>query len=497
MDNVKLIYRYNCCSAYHYIKNAKERYRFMRFDSMIESMRDDIVKTTQELIKIKSVETSAQPGAPFGKEMRICLDKALDICKNMGFEVKNFDGYAGHAEYGEGNENVGILVHLDVVPEGSDWSVEPYGGEVRDGKLFGRGAIDDKGPAVAALYALKAVKDAGEKFNKKVRIIFGCDEESGRWECMKHYFKHETMPDCGFSPDADFPIINSEMGIIIFNLKKSFAKAEESCCGGLKVKYIKGGNRPNMVPDYCECLIEMKRDFTDRISKTIQYFNEKQNSKIEASFDGEKCLVKSFGISAHGSTPDKGINAIAQMIRFLCNLPLCVNEQTALINFIDENIGFETNGRSFGVDMSDDVSGSLVFNFGIFELDEEGVNIGVNIRYPVTKTRDEVYTRLRQKTEGTGLELVEGAEKEPLYVPADNFLVKKLQKVYEDVTGLKPSLISIGGGTYARAIKNAVAFGPLFPGRPELAHQKDECIDIDDLIQCAKIYAEAIYELVK
>ncbi len=469
----------------------------MKFDKMIESMRNDIVKTTQELIKIKSVEAESEPGAPFGRDMRSCLDKALNICEAMGFKVKNFDGYAGHAEYGEGDETVGILVHLDVVPEGSDWSVEPYGGEVKDGKLFGRGAIDNKGPAAAAIYALKAVKEAGEKFNKKVRIIFGCDEESGRWECMKHYFKHETMPDCGFSPDADFPIINSEMGIIIFNLKKSFPKPEETCCGGLKVKYVKGGNRPNMVPDYCEALLEMKKDFTDRIAKTIQYCNDKFNFKIEADFEGEKCYVKSFGISAHGSTPEKGINAISQMIKFLCSLPLCVNEQTALINFIDKNIGSETNGHSFGLDMKDDVSGSLVFNFGIFDLDEENANIGVNIRYPVTKTKDEVYERLRRKIEGTGMELIEGPEKAPLYVPADNFLVQKLQKVYEEVTGLKGSLISIGGGTYARAIKNAVAFGPLFPGRPELAHQKDEYIDVDDLIKCTKIYAEAIYELVK
>ncbi|MFZ5352108.1 MAG: dipeptidase PepV [Bacillota bacterium] len=469
----------------------------MRFDSIIEAMREDIVSTTQKLVSMKSLEAQAEPGAPFGRAMRECLDTTLEICKDMGFRVKNVDGYAGHAEYGEGEETVGILVHLDIVPEGTDWSVDPYEGVVKDGKLYGRGSIDDKGPAAAAIYALKAVRDIGTKFNRKVRIIFGCDEETGRWDCMKHYFKHETMPDCGFSPDADFPIINSEMGIIIFNMKKTFPTAVENCCGGIKVKYVKGGNRPNMVPDYAECLLDMNKDFHERIEKTAAYFNEKLHCKLETIFEDNKCIVKSFGVSAHGSTPEKGINAVAQLVKFLCSLPLCVNEQTAFLNFVDENIGIEIHGESFGVYMKDEVSGELIFNLGIFELDEQKANVGINIRYPVTRSREEVYVKIYEKVEGMNIEIIEGPEKAPLYVPEDNFLVQKLKAVYKDVTGLEPKLISIGGGTYARAIKNAVAFGPLFPGRPELAHQKDEYIDIDDLINCAKIYAEAIYELVK
>ncbi len=479
------------------ISNSISEVYIMRFENAIEAMREDIVRTTQELIGFKSVESEAAPGAPFGKEIRECLDRTLEICGEMGFETKNLDGYAGHAEYGSGDETVGILVHLDVVPAGSDWSVDPYGGEVKDGKLFGRGAIDDKGPAVAAMYALKAVKEAGEAFNKKVKIIFGCDEETGRWDCMKHYFKHESMPSCGFTPDGDFPIINSEMGIIILNMQKSFTKAEPTCCGGIKIMHVKGGNRPNMVPDYCECLLEMNKDFKDRIEKTVSYYNDKKLFKLTTEFGESQCIIKSYGISAHGSTPAKGINAVSQMIKFLCSLPLCVNEQTAFLNFIDVSIGQELNGISFGIHMQDEVSGELIFNLGVFELDQDKANVGINIRYPVTNTKEAVYAGIYKKVEGTGINIVEGPEKAPLYVPADNFLIKKLQKVYHEVTGLEPRLISIGGGTYARAIKNAVAFGPLFPGRPELMHQKDEFIDVDDLMKCAKIYAEAIYELIK
>lgn len=469
----------------------------MKFDKIVDSMKDDIIKSTQELIRFKSLESTPEPGAPFGREIRACLDRTLEICSSLGMKTENFDGYAGHAEFGEGEEAIGILVHVDVVPEGSGWTFDPYGGEVANGRIYGRGTSDDKGPAVAAIYGLKAVMESGEKFNRRVRIIVGCDEESGRWACMKHYFKNNEMPVCGFSPDADFPIINSEMGILLFKLEKEFEMAEACSCEGLEVKSIKGGNKANMVPDYCECELEMKRDFTERITKTIEYLNQKNNSKLELEFSGSKCTIKSYGISAHGSTPEKGLNAISQLISCLCKLPLKVSEQTAYINFLDEHIGMETDGTSFGVAMSDEVSGKLVFNLGTIDISEKKGSIGINIRYPVTKTSGEVYDIIREKIAPAGIDLVIGDGKDPLYVPADNFMIKILQKVYEDVTGEKAELISIGGGTYARAIKNAVAFGPLFPGREETAHQKDEYLELEDLMKSTKIYAEAIYELVK
>jgi len=386
---------------------------------------------------------------------------------------------------------------LDIVPEGSGWSHDPYGGDIADGKIYGRGTIDDKGPAAAAIYALKAVVDSGVKFNRRVRIIIGCDEESGRWGCMKHYFKHAEAPMCGFSPDADFPIINSEMGILIFNLEKEFEPNGDSCCGGLRIKRIQGGNKVNMVPDYCECELEMKKDFTDRVIKTVEYMKNEQNKKLELEIRDDKCIIKSYGVSAHGAIPGKGVNAISQLISCICKLPLCVSEQTEYVNFLNSSIGMETDGKSFGVAMSDEISGNLVFNLGTIDMNEKKGSVGINIRYPVTKTGKEVYDIIRRKSSEAGIKVIEDNGQDPLYVPADNFMIKILQKVYENVTGQKADLISIGGGTYARAIKNAVAFGPLFPGKEETAHQKDEYIEVDDLMKCTKMFAEAIYELVK
>lgn len=469
----------------------------MKFNNTIDSMKADIISTTQELIGFKSVETTPEPGAPFGRPMRACLDRVLEMCEEMGFSTKNIDGYAGHAECGEGEEIVGILVHMDVVPEGSGWSVDPYGGQVIDGKLFGRGAIDDKGPAAAVMYALKAVKDSGEKFNKRVRIIFGCDEESGRWDCMKHYFQSEEMPSCGFSPDADFPIINSEMGITIFNLSKEFSNTESNALAGIKINSIKGGNRPNMVPDYCECELEVGKDLEESLREKVEFMKDKQNADIILEQMGANFIVKSHGISAHGSTPDKGLNAVSQMISLLSKLPLDDDERAGFVRFMDSSIGMETDGESFGLYMRDEVSGKLVFNLGVFELNEKSATATINVRYPVTKTRDEVYAIIEKKALEAGINYNEVTGKAPLYVPADNPLVQKLSAVYKRATGEEATLISIGGGTYSRAIKNAVAFGPLFPGQLELAHQKDEYIGVDELIKCTKIYADAISELIK
>jgi succinyl-diaminopimelate desuccinylase len=469
----------------------------MKFNNAVDSMKEDIIRTTQELIRFRSVEEAPEPGAPFGKPMRECLDRALELCEEMGFATKNIDGYAGHAEFGEGEDIVGILVHMDVVPEGSGWSVDPYGGEVIDGKLFGRGSIDDKGPAAAVMYALKAVKESGEKFNKRVRIIFGCDEESGRWDCMKHYFQSEEMPSCGFSPDADFPIINSEMGITIFNLSKEFKQNNPSSNAGIKINYIKGGNRPNMVPDYCECELDIQKDFEESFREKVEFMKKNQNADIRIETKGSRYIVKSYGISAHGSTPDKGLNAVSQMISLLEKLQLNDDEKSDFVRFMADSIGMETDGKSFGLYMRDDVSGKLVFNLGVFELNEKAATATVNVRYPVTKTRDEVYDIIQKKSLEAGIQYDEVTGKAPLYVPADNPLVQKLSAVYKRATGEDATLISIGGGTYSRAIKNAVAFGPLFPGQLELAHQKDEYIGVEELIKCTKIYADAIFELIK
>lgn len=465
-----------------------------KLDNLIDSWKDEIVEETRNLIKIRSVEEKAKDDRPFGDGPYEALQYALKLSDKFGFTTKNHENYAGHAEWGQGHDIVGILVHLDVVPEGTGWTYPPYEAKVVDGKIYGRGSSDDKGPTVAAMYALRAVKEAGIPLQKRVRIIFGTNEESG-WGCMKHYFdeKKEEVPVMGLSPDANFPIINREKGILIFNIEKKFESRSEK----VNIKYMKGGQRPNMVPDYCEAGIEVKNELRDEIRQRFNNFIKDKDVHLELSDSIDGFVIKSHGVSAHGSTPEKGKNAIVPLAEFLGSLAAGENDVTAFLNFIARYIGKEVHGDSLGIHLIDEPSGDLIFNLGMIEMDEEKGKLVINIRYPVTFKGEDVVKKLESNLVqiDKDLYLSDVSDNPPLYVPADSPLVKKLQKVYKEVTGEEPELISIGGGTYARAIPNAVAFGALFPGKPELAHEKDEYIEIDDLIKCAKIYAHAIAAL--
>lgn len=465
----------------------------MDFIELIDSYREDIIKSTQEIVRIKSVEGEKKPNMPFGEGVYLALDYALKLAKDMGFKIKNLDNYAGHAEMGEGDETVGILVHLDVVPEGDGWTYPPFGGEIHEGKIYGRGTIDNKGPAIACLYAMKALKEAGVDLNRKIRIIFGTNEESG-WECVKYYFQHEKAPDMAFTPDAEFPVIHGEKGILVFDLVKKIKWDQEE---KFVLKDLKGGNAPNMVPDFCEAVIE-----TEDVSQIEEKFNSfVENTKYPLYMKKDKNIItiSAEGISAHGSTPEKGKNAITYLMAFLGKIFGKSSDIGEFIRVYNERIAFKHHGESIGAAFEDDISGKLNFNPGMIRLEDDEIRLTINIRYPIKSTAQEVYEGIRNNLKDTGIELIEGkSDNKPLYVPKDSELVKKLMKVYREQTkDVESEPITIGGGTYARALQNAVAFGPVFPGQEDVVHQKDEYISIEHLMKITKIYAHALYELAK
>ncbi|MFP4017050.1 MAG: dipeptidase PepV [Halanaerobiales bacterium] len=463
---------------------------YEKLNNRIDEIKDEIIGSAQKIIQIKSVESEAEEGMPFGQGINECLETTLHIADIMGFDTKNLDGYAGHVELGEGDEILGILCHLDVVPEGSNWTYAPYGAEIVDGKLYGRGSIDDKGPAIAALYALKAVRDCEIPLSKKVRLIFGTDEESG-WQGLEYYLKKEKTPDIAFSPDADFPVIHGEKGILTFNIKK---KLKNSTLDKIKSIKIEGGNAPNMVPDYCRAVIET--DYQDFMKEKMNtYVEDTESVNLEAEINEDNIIIESYGVSSHGSLPEQGKNAISQLMIFLDTFEILEGNISDIIDFYNECIAMEYYGESMGCQMEDDVSGPLTFNVGMINIDEKMAEITVNIRYPVTVEYETVVEKIKNTLDDYGFEYEELSHMGPLYVEKDDPLVKKLMKVYQEYTGDQSEPVTIGGGTYARAIDKAVAFGPAFPGRAELAHQKDEFLSIDDLILITKIYAAAIVEL--
>ena len=460
--------------------------------SKIDEMKEDIVESVQNIIKIKSVEDEPKEGMPFGEGVAKSLECALEISKKLGFKVVNLDGHVGYAEYGDGEEYVAALGHLDVVPEGDDWIYPAYGAEIHDGKMYGRGTTDDKGPIMASLYGLKAIKDLGLPISKRIRIIFGTNEETGSKD-IEYYLEHEKAPVAGFTPDAEFPIINGEKGITIFDIVKAFG--EDLVTGNVCVESIKGGIASNVVASLCETKLKTKE--VDKVCELIEKVAKENNIKFELSHSNDEIELKVFGVSAHGSTPEKGINAIMQSVKILSELDLAQKDIKDFIKFLNDNIGEDVYGEKFGIFLEDKASGKLSFNVGVIDLNNKEARVTLNLRYPVTNTLEDMMKPFNERISGKGIEIENFEHQKPLYFSPDHHLIKTLQKVYKEETGKEGELMSIGGGTYAKEMPNTVAFGPIFPGEPDVIHKPNEYIKIDDLILISKIYAKALYELAK
>ncbi|HDR7323364.1 dipeptidase PepV [Bacillus cereus group sp. N18] len=459
----------------------------------VAKRKDDLIRDTQQFLQIKSVweEESAKEGAPFGEGVEKALSFMLHKGELEGFSSKNLEGYAGHLEMGKGEELVGILCHVDVVPEGDGWTTPAYSADIREGKIFARGAIDDKGPTMAAYYAMKIVKELGLPLSKRVRMILGTDEESN-WKCVDHYFKNEEMPTIGFAPDADFPIINAEKGISDIQVVQNGSEEKK---GVYELVSFESGRRLNMVPDFAKAVITGE----DVNALTVAYEEYLKTAKKigNSTIEGNTVTLQIEGISAHGSTPEKGENAGLLLANFLTTVSLD-GKANAFATFAAETFTGDIFGEKATIAYKDEVSGSLTVNVGRLSYTKEnGGNLGLNVRYPVTTNFEEMIAKLKEYVSIHGFEVADYSNSRPHHVDKDHVLIRTLQRVYEEQTGEKAELLAIGGGTYARSLKAGVAFGPLFPGKEELAHQKDEYIEIEDLLKATAIYAQAIHELAK
>ncbi|MEH7886052.1 dipeptidase PepV [Bacillus sp. JJ1609] len=462
----------------------------------VEKREADLIKDAQDLLKIKSLldEENATPEAPLGEGVKEALEFLLQLGEKDGFTAKNVGNLAGHLEFGQGDEIIGILCHVDVVPEGDGWTSDPFSAEIRDGKIFARGAIDDKGPTMAAYYAMKIVKELGLPLNKRVRMIIGTDEESD-WRCVDHYFKHEEMPVMGFAPDADFPIIYAEKGIADYDLVYNPAGTENTDYDAEVIEFS-SGRRYNMVPDFAQASLVVQERQTDLVQRFEDY--KKQNElQGKAHVESGKLILEFEGISAHGMEPNNGKNAGLHMANFLSQLNLDGNSGK-FFQFVSKYLGKDSRGKELGIAYTDEITGDLTINVGKLSYSSEnGGRAGLNMRYPVTTKLEKTKEILNGLLETEGITIENFSNSNPHHVDENDFLIQTLKKVYEEQTGEKAELISIGGGTYARSLKSGVAFGPLFPGRPDIAHQKDEYMIIEDLLKATAIYAQAIYELAR
>lgn len=420
----------------------------------MDSRISEIVKDIKTIITIPSVQGEAEGNMPFGKAVFDALDFMLKRAEAMGFKTVNYDNYIGEIDFGEGEEEIAILCHVDVVPAGDEkkWKYPPFSATEEDGRIYGRGATDDKGPAVVCLHCLKALKDEGFIPKKKIRLILGCNEETG-WKCIEHFNKVSVMPELGFSPDANYPVIYAEKGIM--PLKFTFKKSR-------KLRSITGGERVNVVCDRCEA------EYDGDIPDMEKFGVVKENGKYVA-----------YGKSAHGSTPESGDNAILKMLGALES-----------VGAIDTDIKKYLFDDYLGMTTLCDHSGKLTMSPDIISSDDKHIYVSVDIRYPVTAFGDELLAKFAKY-----LPVERLSHQLPLSADKNGWLVQTLLGVYEEVTGKKAKPIAIGGGTYARALKNGVAFGPEVDGVDFAIHQPNEFASIDNIELQYATYKAAIRRL--
>lgn len=441
-------------------------------------LKEDIFQSIRESVAIESLKGEPEENAPYGRGPKEALDHMLALGEKLGFKTGNVDNRVGWIEYGEGEEMVGVLGHVDIVPLGDGWDYDPLGCEVHDGKMYGRGVMDDKGPTIGAVYAMKAIRDLGLPIDRRIRVMFGTDEENGS-SCVKHYIEvGGEKPTIGFTPDAEYPVIFCEKGQTFWGMKK---KVEQP--SSVKVLSIKGGTATNVVTP--RCTMEVEGDLALSESKGITV--TKENGKT---------IVVSEGKGAHGSTPHAGVNAAIQLFAALKDggIDLGGDLQTA-INFIMDKINTETDGTTLGINWTDEETGSTTVNLGLVDFTEENLSFTLDIRYSVAADRETLIDRVKKAAEAYGLTASIDQEGKLLYVPKESELVQKLMSVYKEETGRTEEPIAIGGGTYAKAFENMVAFGPIFPGDEEVIHQPNEYAEVDKLMKSFQIVAAAMYEL--
>lgn len=424
----------------------------------------EIAKTYQKeleeklcgLIRIPSVEgvggRSAE--APFGLKTVEALEYVFETAREMGFETHSVDGYAGfvHWKGSEDTDYVGAVCHLDVVPQG-DWE-DAFEPQITEDSIIGRGSIDDKGPALAVLYAMKALKDSGYTPKTSIRLILGLDEESGM-QCLKYYNKFYKAPKASFTADADFPVIYAEKGISTFEYHFDFKNLAHN-----PLLFAQAGAASNVIPGVCE------------LKYLVNGVEKQENVQ---------------GKMGHASVPYMGVNAISKAMDLLKD-----QIEHPFVNFFKKYIGLETDGNSLGIACEDE-SGALTVNVGLLTLDTEKAVVTFDMRYPVTKNFEEIARQLQKVADENGIHLNILRDSKPLYRSKEHPLVKILLKSYQQVTGdTKTEPIAIGGGTYARAIDNCLAFGPVRPGDPCLCHQNGEFVYREALVHAIAIYAEAL-----
>lgn len=451
----------------------------MNIKTMVTGYRDELVSRLGELVAINSVEGEHTDGAPFGEGPKAALEAALAMLEKDGFRTVNMDNYCGYAEVGEGDELIGVIGHLDVVPAvAEDWDTDPFVMTEKDGILYGRGVNDDKGAIVASMIALNVLRDLHVPMNKRIRLIMGTNEESGS-KCLKYYVEHEGHVDYGFTPDGEFPGVHGEKGMLmgVFRSKKT------------NIIDIHGGTAHNIVCS--KCTVRLPKNCYSAKKLSDWFNNLSIDFQVEEGEEWNDITV--IGKAAHASTPELGINAISVLMEGLKNAGM----QDPFVEFYTSHFGLKTDGSGLNAKLEDEF-GVLTLNVGVISMEDGVISGSIDVRSPVTMSTKTVLKAMapRLEDENGVIEFLNTVE--PLFFPVDSQLVTSLVSAYSEVTGdTRRKPMTMGGGTYAKGIHNTIAFGCSFPDRDYRIHDANENVGIDELLLQTEIYVHALLKLLE
>jgi succinyl-diaminopimelate desuccinylase len=473
----------------------------------IADRRDEMAETVAALVRFESVRPPRGAADPIGPDIRECLAYAIDLCRQRGMATRIHEDQVGVAELGEGEQNVAVVVHLDVVPAGDGWTHPPFAGVIADGQVWGRGTEDDKGPLASVLAAVDALVEAEVPLARRITLVLGTDEETGFWRDLEAFHRHEPMPTMALVPDGSFPIVTAEKGFanieLLFAPRSTGGFLRGASSRAPRIVSLTAGDRPNIVPALAEAVVEGLEP-TYLASRARAYTLGRPGARFEVSEgEGGRVRVTAHGVPAHGSTPEKGRNALLDLVALLAPEVWAPSAAESAVRFVDLAVGHDLNGERLGLFAEDPFMGFCTLNVGTAEtLADGGCRVWCNLRTVVGQSAPEVAGAFEAMAQAFARDLgmkvavrLEETAREPFRIAEDSELVRGLTSAYAEIMGEAPGCVSMGGTTFAKGFANAVAFGPKLADEEDHAHQRDERVPIDDLVRTARIYAAALAAL--
>ena len=460
-----------------------------KIDAWFDANSDDMIKDLGRLIEINSVRSPAEDGAPYGAESRAVLSLAQSMIEDRGHKVNVFEDMMITADFGPTPPILGILTHLDIVASGEGWDTDPLKLVIKDGNLYGRGVIDNKGPSVAAMYAAYCALELYPELKHGVQLILGSGEETG-FEDITQYIKKNTLPPNVFTPDAQYPIVNIEKG----RFMSVFGAKWEKDTTLPRIVSITGGKTPNVVPNTSEAVI--KGFSISDVEKSCTEFTVKTGAKFSVVADGDTLTVTAEGISSHASMPERGNNAQTALIEMLVNMPFAKSKSFEYLCALNRLFPYGDNhGIALGIDMRDEIAGRITVNFGVLRFSELEFSGTFDCRSPGCADDVDLVGMTRSALEREGIEQTHHDIKGWHHTPEETTFCQKLLWIYEEYMGEPGKCISMGGLTYVHDVQGGVAFGVAMPDDDNRAHGVNEFISIKQLIMSAKMFTLAIIDM--